>query len=94
MLFRSALLEAARVLKSHPQPATILFAAFTAGITMVALNGLPQLYHPVFNAPRFARASQDGFFLAIEAADPTFDEHAVRQFLSGLGAREVVTVEH
>jgi len=73
---------------------TILFAAFTAGITMMALNGLPQPYHPVFNAPRFSLASQEGFFLSIEAADPKFDEQAARRLLSGLGAREVVQLEH
>ena len=60
---------------------TILFAAFTAGISMIVLNGLPQPYHPVFNAPRFNRASQDGFFLAIEAADPKFDLERTRAFL-------------
>ena len=73
---------------------TILFAAFSAAIGMLALNGLPQPYHPVFNAPRFDRASQDGFFLAIEASDPKFDADATRKFLSGLNAKEVVTVEH
>jgi hypothetical protein len=73
---------------------TILFAAFTAGITMVILNGLPQPYHPVFNAPRFALASQDRFFLAIEADDPQFDQHAVREFLVSLNPHEVVQLEH
>ena len=72
---------------------TILFAAFTAGITMVALNGLPQPYHPVFNVERFSRASQDGFFLTIEATDPKFDERATLEFLVGLNPREVVKVE-
>jgi hypothetical protein len=72
---------------------TILFAAFTAVISMIALNGLPQPYHPVFNAPRFALASQDKFFLVIEAADPRFDREATRAFLGGLNAREVVAVD-
>jgi hypothetical protein len=73
---------------------TILFAAFTAGIVMLALNGLPQPYHPVFNAPRFTMASQESFFLAIEAVDPRFNEAETRTFLAGLNAREVVTLEH
>ena len=72
---------------------TILFAAFTAVISMLALNGLPQPYHPVFNVPAFARASQDKFFFAIEANDPRFDLEETRAFLSGLDAREVVAVE-
>jgi hypothetical protein len=72
---------------------TILFGAFTAGITMAVMNGLPRPYHPVFNAPRFHRASQDKFFLAIEASDPKFDATATRAFLAGLNPREVVAVE-
>ena len=72
---------------------TILFAAFTAVLSMLALNGLPQHYHPVFNAPSFARASQDRFFLAIEASDPKFDRESTRAFLSGLNPREVVAVD-
>ena len=73
---------------------TILFAAFSAAIGMLALNGLPRPYHPVFNVARFERASQDGFFLAIEASDPKFDAEATKQFLSSLHPREVVQVEH
>lgn len=73
---------------------TILLAAFAAVISMVVLNGLPLPYHPVFNAKRFSLASQDSFFLAIEAADPRYDADATRAFLAGLQAREVVTLEH
>ena len=71
---------------------TILFAAFTAGISMIVLNGLPRPYHPVFNHPAFSRASQDKFFLAIEADDPKFDLDQTRAFLTGLHATEVVAV--
>jgi hypothetical protein len=72
---------------------TILFAAFSAAISMIVLNGLPRPHHPVFSAPRFDRASQDGFFLAIEAADPKFDLSQTRAFLNGLHPREVVTLD-
>jgi len=72
---------------------TILCAAFAALIGMLALNGLPMPYHPVFNEPRFARASQDRFFLAIEAVDPIFDRTTTRSFLEGLSSREVTEVE-
>jgi hypothetical protein len=72
---------------------TILAAAVTAVLGMLALNGLPQPYHPVFNVPRFALATRDRFFLCIEAADPRFDPVATRAFLESLGAREVTDVE-
>jgi len=72
---------------------TILFAAFSALFGMLALNGLPQPYHPVFNAPRFQLASQDRFFLLIEAKDPKFELGRTRAFLEGLGPREVVAID-
>jgi hypothetical protein len=50
----------------------ILFASFTALIAMILLNGFPRPYHPVFNVPEFARATQDRFFLLIQADDPHF----------------------
>ena len=73
---------------------TVLIAALSAVLGMLALNGLPQPYHPVFNVERFALASRDRFFLAIESRDPKFDAEATRTFLEGLGAREVSDVEY
>jgi len=72
---------------------TILFSAFAAVFGMLTLNGLPRPYHPVFNHPRFSRASQDAFFLVIEATDPKFDGIQTRNFLASLGAKEIVDVE-
>jgi len=71
---------------------TILFAAFAAVLGMLALNGLPMPYHPVFNVPRFDQASRDKFFLVIQARDPKFDIDAVWKFLESLGPREVTDV--
>jgi hypothetical protein len=71
---------------------TILAAALTAVLGMLALNGLPMPYHPVFHVERFALATRDRFFLSIEAADPKFDLEATRAFLHSLGPREVTEV--
>ena len=73
---------------------TVLFAAFSAVLGMLALNGLPMPYHPVFNAPRFALATRDRFFLCIEGADPRFDREGTRRFLERLKALSVSEVEH
>lgn len=71
---------------------TILCAALAAVLGMLALNGLPMPYHPVFNVPQFIRASQDRFFLLIEARDHFFKYDKTRTFLTKLGAREVSDV--
>lgn len=73
---------------------TILFAALAAVIGMLALNGLPMPYHPVFNVKRFREhASNDALFLVIEAKDPKFDRVATRTLLASLGAKEINDVE-
>ena len=63
---------------------TILVAALFAVLGMLALNGLPQPHHPLFNVPEFAYASTDRFFLAIQSDDPQFHETRTRDLLAGL----------
>jgi hypothetical protein len=71
---------------------TILLAALGAVFGMLALNGLPMPYHPVFNVRRFDSASRDKFFLVIQARDPKFSIEEARRFLATLGPREVTDV--
>ncbi|MGO9258741.1 MAG: DUF3341 domain-containing protein [Bryobacteraceae bacterium] len=73
---------------------TILFAAISAVLGLLALCGLPMPYHPTFNVPRFALASRNRFFLCIEAIDPLFDRDKTSQFLETLEPREVSEVAH
>ena len=71
---------------------TILFAGIFAVFGMLALNGLPMPYHPVFNVPRFTRASRDRFFLVVFSSDVKYDPAATRQFLESLDPRSVSEV--
>lgn len=72
---------------------TILGAALFAVLGMLALNGLPMPYHPVFHVARFALSSRDRFFLCVEAADPHFDVERTRAFLADLQPRAVNDVD-
>jgi hypothetical protein len=72
---------------------TVLGAAVFCVFGMLAMNGLPAPYHPVFNVERFALATRDRFFLLVKARDKQFDLAKTKEFLKGLQAREVSEVE-
>jgi len=71
---------------------TILFGGIFAVFGMLALNGLPMPYHPVFNVPRFALATKDRFFLIVFSTDPKYSARETRRFLESLGPRSISEV--
>lgn len=73
---------------------TILFAALSCVLGMLALNGLPQPYHPVFNVPMFETASRNRFFLLLLARDPVFDRAGTAELLETTKSLDVEEVPH
>ena len=71
---------------------TVLLSAFACFFGMWGLNGMPRLYHPLFNNLRFRRATQDRFFIVVEAKDPKFQLEKTREFLASLGGAVVEEV--
>ena len=71
---------------------TILFGGISAAVGMLALNGLPLPYHPVFNVPAFSKASDNKFFLVVSSNDPKYDAARTREFLKGLAPRAISEV--
>jgi ActD protein len=71
---------------------TILFGGISAVLGMLALNGLPMPYHPVFNVPRFAMATKDRFFLIVFSTDPKYNPATTRAFLESLQPRSISEV--
>ena len=71
---------------------TILFAGISAVLGMLAFNGLPMPYHPVFNVPRFAFASKDRFFLIVFSSDKKYSAVDTRRFLETLDPRSISEV--
>ena len=71
----------------------ILAAGLSAILGVLALNGLPMPYHPVFNVPGFVRASHNRFFLCIQSIDPLFDREATRRLLEEFHPQEISEVD-
>lgn len=71
---------------------TILFSAFGATFGMILRNGLPRLHHPLFSWSRFAKVSDDKFFIVIEKRDPQFSETKTRALLEEIGGKHVTNI--
>lgn len=72
---------------------TVLLSAVGCVVLMLMLNRLPMLYHPCLKSERFRRATDDRFFIVIEACDPLFYRGKTREFLESLGATAVEELE-
>lgn len=72
---------------------TILFSAFTTLFGLLGLIGLPRWNHPLFASKRFARFSDDGMFVCIEARDAKFSQEGTRSFLESIGGKNIELVE-
>lgn len=71
---------------------TVLLSAFAATFGMFALNNLPRLHNPLFSVERFKKASDDGFFVCIEAEDDLFNEEKVKSLFQDAGSTHIETV--
>lgn len=71
---------------------TVLFSAFATVFSIMVFNRLPMWYHPVFNWERFKRATDDGFFIVVEARDPKFNEAKTRELLESIGGKHVTLI--
>ncbi|MCS6857668.1 MAG: DUF3341 domain-containing protein [Sandaracinaceae bacterium] len=72
---------------------TVLFSAFGAVLGMLGLNRLPMHHHPLFQSERFERATDDRFFISIEASDEKFDIEETRAFLESLSPSHIELIE-
>ncbi len=72
---------------------TILFSGLTAVFGMFFLNRMPTYHHPLFDVARFAKATDDKFFVMIEARDKRYDRNKTTEFLKKTGAAQITVVE-
>jgi Protein of unknown function (DUF3341) len=71
---------------------TVLLSAFGAVFGMFALNRLPMPYHAVFNHSRFHEASNNAFFISVQADDPNFDATRTKDLLAQVGGKNIEVV--
>lgn len=71
---------------------TVLFSAFSTVISLLIMSQLPRWHHPVFNWERFIHATNDKFYIVIEARDPKFSEGKTRELLEGVGGKRVTLI--
>ncbi|MCC7062636.1 MAG: DUF3341 domain-containing protein [Planctomycetes bacterium] len=71
----------------------VLLSGFGAVFGMFGINRLPRLHHPIFNHSTIHRATDDRFFLSVEATDPKFDSTQTARFLESIGGKHVEIVE-
>ena len=71
---------------------TVLFSAFATVTALLVMNQLPRWNHPMFNWERFAKVTDNGFFLVIEARDPKFSETQTREMLEQIGGEHVTLI--
>lgn len=72
---------------------TVLFSGFTTLFGLLGLMQLPRLNHPLFASKQFARVTDDGFFIAIEARDPKFSAEGTKSLLGEIGGANIELVE-
>jgi hypothetical protein len=72
---------------------SMLLCAVTAGLLAMLLGSrLPKLYHPIFEAKTFERASRDRFVICVKASDPRFDLARLRDVFTELQAERIEEV--
>ncbi len=71
----------------------ILFTALATVFGMLFLNRLPQWYHVLFLSQRFQKATDNGFFISLEAKDPQYDREFLTTFVKEIGAVYVEVVQ-
>lgn len=71
---------------------TILIAGLGAFFGLFYLNDMPRHHNPLFNSENIARATDDGFFICIEARDELFSEEKTKKLLEDAGATNIEKV--